>query len=171
MTRQTIARSMRSLRRPLLSTLAAAAALVAGCATPQAAPPTDALLTYVTVPPGATLYEGKEQIGIAPVTRRYGGAKGGEITTPDVTAVWPSGAKVPYFTVLKPGDDRVATLSRPASAPGLDVDVANGEKVAKEAEAENARRKQSLQADVARSSARCQQQLQSGKTSGVDNCS
>lgn len=143
-------------------------ALLAGCATPA---PTSASLTYETVPAGATLYEQGKPIGVAPVTRRYEApAPGADITTPDVTAVWPSGAKTMYYTVLKPGDDRVASLARPKSAPGEAVDVANAAKVTEEQARDAERLKQRQLADQKRASARCQAQMSGAAKGAIDDC-
>ena len=152
------------MTKTLLSTFAlAAAALVSGCATPE----TGAKLTYQTSPAGATLYEGGQSIGVAPVMRRYDApAGGGQIRTPEVTAVWPSGAKNTFWTFLKPGDDNVTTIARPDKAPNLQADLDNAAKYqsAEERLKENARR------DQARSSARCQAQQQGGVVAGIDDC-
>jgi hypothetical protein len=152
------------------SRLAAALALVilGGCAAPA---PTVASLTYETVPAGATLYEGKEKLGLAPVTRRYNSdGKSNEITTPDVTAVWPSGAKTSFFTIVKVGDDRVATLQRPEKAPNLQMDLDNAQQVAKLQAEEEARQKAARQADLARASARCQAQMAGQSGAVIDDC-
>ena len=142
---------------------ATAIAVLAGCATP----PRGAKLTYETSPAGATLYEGGQSLGVAPVMRSYpGDAAGGPIRTPDVTAVWPSGAKTTFYTFLKPGDDNVTTLTRPANAPNLQADLDNAQKYQSEEE----RRKANMLRDQARSSARCQAQMQNGGAAGVDNC-
>jgi hypothetical protein len=144
--------------------VASAIAFTAGCATT----PPSGKLTYETAPGGATLYEGGQSIGIAPVMRSYAAdAAGGQIRTPEVTAVWPSGAKTVFWTFLKPGDDNVTTLSRPAKAPNLEVDAENAKKYASEEE----RRKAGVLRDLARNSARCQAQTQSGGSTGIDNCS
>jgi hypothetical protein len=147
----------------LLSRAAVASAfLLAGCATA----PTGAKLTYETSPLGATLYEGKQSLGIAPVTRSYpADASGGQIRTPEVTAVWPSGAKTAFWTFLKPGDDNVTTLTRPTGAPNLKADLDNAQKYM-DAEA---RAKEQTRRDLARSSARCQAQQHSGGA-GIDDC-
>jgi hypothetical protein len=149
----------------LLSGLAMATtiALFAGCATP----PAGARLTYETSPAGATLYEGGQSIGVAPVQRRYpADASGGQIRTPEVTAVWPSGAKATFWTFLKVGDDNVTTIVRPDKAPNLQADLDN----ARNFETEEARRKAQLQRDVARGSARCLAQQQGGAVAGIDDC-
>jgi len=155
-------------RTALFATAAGTLALglLAGCAT--TAP--SAMLTYESDPLGATIYEGGQAIGPAPQTRSYPAAPGAtEIRTPDVTAVWPSGAKTSYFTVLKPGDDRVATLVRPANAPGLAADQANAQKYAAAAALEKERIKSQALSDIARISARCQ--AQQAKGGGVvDDC-
>jgi len=150
--------------KTLLSAFAlAAAALVSGCATGEAG----AKLTYQTSPAGATLYEGGQSIGVAPVMRHYDApAGGGQIRTPEVTAVWPSGAKNTFWTFLKPGDDNVTTIARPDKAPNLQADLDNA---AKYQSAED-RLKESVRRDQARSSARCQAQQQGGVVAGIDDC-
>jgi len=158
--------------RSLLSLAAlAAASLVAGCAVE---PPTSAMLTYETVPLGATIYEGSKVLGVAPVTQTYpGDGKSADVKTPDVTAVWPSGAKTTFWTMLKLGDDHVATMTRPASAPNLALDEDNAKKYANESAADAARRKQQQQSDIARASARCQAQMSGaagGGGPGADDC-
>lgn len=152
--------------KALCTRLAAAAALavLSACA----APPLHASLTFETAPPGATLYEGGQSLGIGPVTRSYPAVdKGTPITTPEITAVWPSGAKTTFWTNLQAGDDRVATITRPAGAAGLDVDLAN----AKKYQDADARAKAAQQRDLHRNSARCAAQQQGGVVAGVDDCS
>jgi hypothetical protein len=145
-------------------TTLAAVAFMAGCATA----PRGAKLTYETSPPGATLYEGGQALGVAPQMRSYpGDDKGSQIRTPEVTAVWPSGAKTTFWTFLKPGDDNVTTLARPANAPNLQVDLDNAKNYAS---AEERIKAQQLR-DQARSSARCQAQMSGGAaTAGIDDC-
>ena len=129
-----------------------------------------AMLTYETQPAGATLYEGGQSIGVAPVMRRYAGdAQTGAVRTPEVTAVWPSGAKTTFWTNLHVGDDRVTTLQRPSSAPNLAVDVAHAAEIADQARRDEARAKASLKADQARASARCKAQMQTGQ-GVIDDC-
>lgn len=154
----------RSMSRATLAALAAAALALAGCATE----PRGAKLTYETSPAGATLYEGGQPIGTAPVMRSYPAttADGGQIRTPEVTAVWPSGAKASFWTFLKPGDDNVTTIARPAKAPNLQVDLDNAQKYASDEE----RRKAAVLRDQARSSARCQAQMQGGAPTAIDDC-
>ena len=140
-----------------------AIAVLAGCATP----PRGAKLTYETSPVGATLYEGGQSLGVAPVMRSYpGDAAGGSIRTPDVTAVWPSGAKTTFWTYLKVGDDNVTTLSRPANAPNLQADLDNAQKYVSAEQ----RLKSQQARDQARASARCQAQTQGGVVAGIDDC-
>jgi hypothetical protein len=128
-----------------------------------------AKLTYETQPAGATLYEGGKSIGVAPVMRRYAGdAQTGAVRTPEVTAVWPSGAKTTFWTNLHVGDDRITTLQRPANAPNVALDEANGAKVSDEARRDEARAKASLKADQARNSARCKAQQRNGGV--IDDC-
>jgi hypothetical protein len=149
----------------LLSRAAAAAAIVlfAGCASS----PPRAKLTYQTSPEGATLFEGGQPIGLAPVMRTYtADAGGGQIRTPDVTAVWPSGAKATFFTFLKVGDDNITTITRPANAPNLQADLDNARKFQNEAD----RLKEQQRRAQARASARCQAQQQGGVVAGVDDC-
>lgn len=159
-------------RRAIRSTtwLAASAfAALAGCAD---APTHSAQLTYETVPAGAMLYEAGHSLGMAPVTRSYtGDGKSATITTPDVTAVWPSGAKTQFFTYLQVGADRVATLQRPKDAPGLQADLDHARTVEATRKRATERDKASLLNDIARDSARCRAQ-QSGATpnTGTDNC-
>jgi hypothetical protein len=84
-----------------------------------------------------------------------------------VTAVWPSGAKATFWTNLQVGDDRVTTLTRPAGAPGLELDQANAKKFADG----EARAKADMQRDINRGSARCRaQQNGGGVVAGIDDC-
>ena len=139
---------------------------LAGCASG----PGVAVLTYETEPAGATLYEGGQSIGVAPQERRYAGdPQTGAVKTPEVTAVWPSGAKTTFWTNLHVGDDRITTLNRPANAPNLALDQANAAKITDESNRADARNKAATMADQARNSARCKAQQQSGHV-GVDDC-
>jgi len=141
----------------------AAAAVLASCATE----PQGAKLTYETSPAGATIYEGGQSLGVAPVTKSYPSAgEGAQIRTAEVTAVWPSGAKTTFWTFLKTGDDNVTTLSRPANAPNLQADLDNAQKYASAEQ----RLKAQQARDQARASARCQAQLQGGVNAGIDDC-
>jgi hypothetical protein len=155
-----------TMRTSFVTAIAAASALLvmAGCATP----PRGAKLTYETTPPGATLFEGGRSLGVAPQMRTYPvDAAGGQIRTPDVTAVWPSGAKTTFFTFLKPGDDNVTMLTRPANAPNLQVDLDNAKAYASAEE----RLKAGIARDQARASARCQaQQSGAAAAAGIDDC-
>ena len=150
------------LRLSLLAALAGVS-ILAACATP----PAGAKLTYETSPAGATLYEGGQSLGVAPVMRTYpGDAAGGQIRTPDVTAVWPSGAKTTFFTILKVGDDNVTTLTRPANAPNVQVDLDNALKYQSAEE----RAKAAMLRDQKRSSARCLAQQSGASKSSIDDC-
>lgn len=143
--------------------LAAIATLVSGCATPEPG----AKLTYETSPAGATLYEGGQSIGVAPQMRRYAAPAGStQVRTPEVTAVWPSGAKATFWTFLKVGDDNITTISRPDKAPNLQADLDN----AKNFQSAEERIKAQAQRDIARGSARCQAQQQGGVVAGIDDC-
>jgi len=62
---------MRTMPR-FASTYLLTAALLAGCA---GAPSNEALLTYETVPEGATILEGGQSVGVAPVTRFFAADK------------------------------------------------------------------------------------------------
>jgi len=150
-------------RRAAAAAALALLAVVAGCATE----PRGAKLTYETSPAGATIYQGGQSLGVAPVTHSYPAtADGGQIRTPEVTAVWPSGAKTTFWTFLKPGDDNVTTLARPANAPNLQADLDNAQKFASTEERLKAQQKR----DQARGSARCQAQMQGGVVAGIDDC-
>lgn len=130
----------------------------------------DALLTYESLPEGAVIYENGQSLGPAPVTRTYGhDGKSESIRTPEVTAVWPSGARQTFWTLLPPGADRVATIERPQGAPGLQADLDHAKKVAAQRESDAARAKEAIARDLARDSARCRAQAAKG-TSPIDDC-
>jgi hypothetical protein len=143
-------------------------ATLTGCAT---APPTRAMLTYQTVPDGAELFEGGRSLGMGPVTRTYDGdGKSSSVQTPDVKAVWPSGAATTYFTILPLGADRVATLERPAGAPGLQVDLDHAITVAATRQREAERLRAQQQHDIAVGSARCKEEQANGGKGLTDDC-
>lgn len=151
---------MKPVPRAFGMALAASIVLVAGCATTPPRATNEASLTYETSPAGAHLFEGGQDLGEAPVTRTYRAEAGNQrITTPDVTAVWPSGAKTTYFTYIDVGADLVATLVRPADAAGREADEANAKKV-------EARRK--AEGQSGHMSARCQAQVAAGGSSIAD---
>ncbi|HUL46619.1 MAG TPA: hypothetical protein VLV25_05945 [Steroidobacteraceae bacterium] len=140
------------------------AVLLGACAS---APPTSALLTYKSVPDGAQIYEGDKSLGVVPVTRTYhSDGKSGNITTPDVRAVWPSGAQTSFFTIVPVGSDRVATLERPADAPGLQQDLEN----AKQAAAAREQERQLQQGLIKQASPRCRQEVLTGTQGLTDDC-
>ena len=147
----------------------ALAALLAGCAAPGKS--NQGMLTYETNPEGAQLFEGGQSIGTAPVTRTYtGDGKSPQIKTPEVTAVWPSGAKATFWTNIDVGSDRVTTIERPAKAPNLQADLDNAAKFKLAREQDQRREKADALREQARNSARCKAQ-QSGQTKGVlDDC-
>jgi hypothetical protein len=122
------------------------------------------------VPDGAQIYEGDKSLGMVPVTRTYdAGGTSGNITTPDVRAVWPSGAQTTFFTVLPLGADRVAKLERPADAPGLQQDLEHAKQVADARKRDAQREHDFQQTDINRASARCkQEQAQGSKV--ADDC-
>jgi len=143
------------------------ASVLAGCA--SAPPPNQAKLTYETVPEGAVIFEAGQSLGPAPVTRTYtGDGKSDSIKTPDVTAVWPSGAKATFWTNLKVGSDRVATIDRPSNAPGLQADLDNAKQFAASSANAEKRAKEAIARDIARNSARCKDQMQKGNLATND---
>lgn len=155
------------MNAPMITALAAAL-LLAGCAT---TPVTTATLTYDSSPDGAMLYEGDQSLGVVPVSRTYSAdPKTGQVTTPDVKAVWPSGASVTYFTVIPAGSDRQALLERPKDAPGLAQDLENAKKATLARKMAAARDKALQQGDAARNSPRCQAQMQSAQRGLTDDC-
>jgi hypothetical protein len=157
-----------STRRLACAALFAAAAL-AGCAT--APPPTSAMLTYETKPEGATLFEGGKSIGLAPVTRTYpGDGKSQTLRTPLVTAVWPSGAKESYYTILPLGADRVAIIERPTGAPGLQADLDEAKKIAQARDQAGRRNTEALLRDQKRNSERCRAQQAGASLAIADDC-
>lgn len=147
--------------------LALVSASLAGCAAVPA--PTQAMLTYETVPEGAVIYEGTQNLGPAPVTRTYNSdGKSTTIRTPEVTAVWPSGAKESYYTLIPVGADRTATIERPKAAPGLQADLDNAKKFISAKDAEARRIKEAAARDLARGSDRCKVQQSKGNVATND---
>jgi hypothetical protein len=143
-------------------------AAVTGCA---GAPPTRAMLTYETVPDAAEIFEGGASLGLAPVTRTYpSDGKSSTIQTPEVKAVWPSGAQTTYFTILPLGADRVAKLERPAAVPGLQGDLDHARTVAATRQREAERLRAQQQHDIAAASARCKAQQAQGNKGLTDDC-
>jgi hypothetical protein len=153
-----------------LSLLAAilTASLLCACA---GTAPRRATLTYESVPDGAEVFEGGKSLGTVPVTRTYDSdGKSSTLTTPDVRAVWPSGAQTTFFTILPVGSDRVATLQRPADAPGLQQDLEHAKQVAVVRNQDAERRRQQQQTDINRASARCKQEQAQGTQGLADDC-
>ncbi len=151
-----------------LLVISLSASLLGACA---ATAPRKALLTYQSVPDGAQIYEGDKSLGTVPVTRTYDSdGTSGSITTPDVRAVWPSGAQTTYFTVIPLGSDRVATLERPADAPGLQQDLEHARQVVAQRKQDAERRRQEQQSDINRASARCHQEQAQGTQGLSDDC-
>jgi hypothetical protein len=155
--------------RSLLSIIAPALlAALTGCAT---TPPTTAMLTYESVPDGAEVFEGGKSLGTVPVTRTYqSDGKSNTVQTPDVKAVWPSGAETHFYTNLPVGSDRVATLQRPDSAPGLQGDLDHAKLVAATRQREEERLRALQKKDIARASDRCKQQQAGTSTAVSDDC-
>ena len=155
-------------RTPALLALALSASLLAACA---GAPPKKAMLTYESVPDGAQIFEGDKLLGTVPVTRTYDAdGASGNITTPDVRAVWPSGAQTTFFTILPLGADRVARLERPADAPGLQQDLEHAKQVAAARKQDAQRQHDFQQTDINRASARCKQEQAQGTQGLADDC-
>jgi len=145
------------------------ASLTAGCA--AGPPPRKAMLTYESVPDGAQIYEGDKLLGTVPVTRTYeADPAAASITTPDVRAVWPSGAQTTFFTILPLGADRVAKLERPADAPGLQQDLEQAKKVVIARRQEAERRRQEQQTQINQASARCHAEQAQGTQGLADDC-
>lgn len=150
-----------------LNGITLAASLLCACA---ATTPTRTMLTYESVPDGAEIFEGGKSLGTVPVTRTYeSDGKSSTVQTPDVRALWPSGAQTTYFTVLPVGStDRVATLERPADAPDLQQDLAHAKQVVAARKRDAAREREFQQSDIHRASARCKQE-QSQPGHGLTN--
>jgi hypothetical protein len=142
-----------------LALLASLAAVFTGCASSG---PRTAMLTYDSNPAGATIYEGGKALGIAPVNRTYDFADGvSSIATPEVTAVWTSGAKNTYWTNLQVRSDLAATIERP-NVPGLEKDIAAARPLMEERAREAERLKEENRRTMARDSPRCRDQMQKG---------
>ena len=149
-----------------LTLAVALAASFAGCAV---APRNVAMLTFESKPEGATIYEGKVALGVAPVTRTYTFEGAAEtMATPEVTAVWPSGAKAGYWTNLKLHADLVATIDRPDAAPGLAKDLEAAKPFIAAKQADEARAKDDLARGIKRDSPRCKEQQQRGNVATND---
>lgn len=144
------------------------ASLLGACA---GTAPKKAMLTYESVPDGAQIYEGDKSLGMVPVTRTYDAdGTSGNITTPDVRAVWPSGAQTTFFTVLPLGADRVAKLERPADAPGLQQDLEHAKEVTAARKRDAERDRGFQQTDINRASARCKQEQAQGSQGLTNDC-
>lgn len=92
-----------------------------GCATPLQH--NQAWITFISVPPGAMLYQGQDAWGIAPQVKFYEFKSLNNPHTLPVTAVWASGAQSTTFFNVTLGISQTATFSRPRNAPGLDKDL------------------------------------------------
>jgi hypothetical protein len=133
--------------------------------------PTRTTLTYESVPEGAEIFEGGKSLGTAPVTRIYrGDANSATIKTPDVTAIWPSGAKTSYFTVLPINADRVATLARPAAAPGLQQDLDYAQQLAAKHKLDAQREADLKKGQIDRASPLCRQEQGQGNLGVAQDC-
>jgi len=159
MTRRTLA----------LLALTLTASLLGACAATPPRP--SALLTYQSVPDGAEIFEGDKSLGMVPVTRTYDSdGTSGNITTPDVRAVWPSGAQTSFYTIIPVGSDRVATLERPKDAPGLQQDLEHAKQVAMARKQDAERRRQEQQTEINQASARCKQEQANPSHGLTDDC-
>lgn len=157
-----------ALRTLTLLGLTLVAALGGACADTT---PARAMLTYESVPDGAQIFEGDKLLGTVPVSRTYSSdGKSSAITTPDVRAVWPSGAQTTFFTILPLGSDRVATLQRPADAPGLQQDLEHARRIAAARKSDAERNRELQQTDINRASARCKQEQAQGTAGLADDC-
>jgi hypothetical protein len=133
--------------------------------------PRRAMLTYESVPDGAEIFEAGKSLGTVPVTRTYDSdGKSSSITTPDVRAVWPSGAQTTIFTIWPVGADRVAALQRPPDAPGLQQDLEHAKQVTASRKREAERNREFQQTDINRASARCKQEQAQGTQGLSDDC-
>lgn len=95
-----------------------------GCATPrQPLQHNQALITFISEPPGAMIYEGQNAWGIAPERRLYSFRSLNDPQTHRLTAVWASGAQSTTTFNVTLGISQTATFSRPRNAPGLDKDL------------------------------------------------
>lgn len=159
----------RTQRTVTLLGIGLTASLLCACATTTA--PTRAMLTYESVPDGAQIFEGDKSLGTVPVTRTYeSDGKSSAITTPDVRALWPSGAQTTFFTILPLGADRVAKLERPADAPGLQQDLEHAKQVVAARKQDAQRQHDFQQTDINRASARCKQEQAQGTNGLMDDC-
>lgn len=159
---------MRKSLSARIAPLALALAMV-GCA--ELPRNREAMLTYESTPLGATIFEDGKALGVAPVTRTYrSDGKSATIRTPEVTVVWPSGAKETFFTLLSVGADQVATIERPKSAPNLQADLDHAKKVAASQASAAQREKEAQAREIQRASARCKQQLERGGTPAISDC-
>jgi len=155
------------LRKGAGAAALAMASVVAACAGLPASK--DVMLTYETVPAGATLFEGGRSLGEAPVTRTYRHDGTSEtLRTPEVTAVWPSGAKEAFYAILPAGADRVATIERPKAVPGLQADLDHAKKLVAQQNRDGQRSKEALARDLARNSARCKEQIAKNNSAAND---
>ena len=151
------------------TTLRAIAVALAGCANmPQSA---DVMVTYETKPEGAVIFEGGRSLGPAPVTRTYGNSARAEtLRTPEVTAVWPSGARQTFYALLPAGADRVATIERPTGAPNLQADLDHAKPFIATKEADARRAREEALREQARNSQRCRDQMSKGNAA-INDCS
>jgi hypothetical protein len=141
---------------------------LAGCASGPVSK--DAMLTYETKPEGAMLFEGTQALGAAPQSRTYKhDGKTASIKTPEVTAIWPSGAKETYYTLVPPGADLMATIERPKNAPNLQADLDNAKKFIAAKAADTRRLKEENAREIARNSERCKNQQTKGGAV-IDDC-
>ena len=141
---------------------------LAGCAT---TPKNQAMLTFETAPEGATIYEGGVALGVAPYTRIYTLTNPNDtLATPEVTAIWPSGAKATYWTNVSAGADLDATINRPANALDLAKDLEHSKKFVEAKTRLAQSRQEALTREMRKDSPRCKQQQASGVVAAINDC-
>lgn len=108
------------MKKTLQASLAASIFLT-GCAAPVG--PDQVEATFDSNPPGATIFIGETQAGVAPVTRRWNMNGKQTASLPTISAHWVSGARASMnFTVTR-GQEGSYTFQRPPGAPNLDADI------------------------------------------------
>jgi hypothetical protein len=87
-------------------------------------------VTYYSDPPLATIYQGSQRVGVAPVALTYqisdAQKQAGHASFRGVTARWVSGATAEISSMnidLSNGRDQNYTFFRPQSYPGLEMDL------------------------------------------------
>jgi hypothetical protein len=114
---------MGSVRQSVLFTAALLPVLLSGCAKQLA-------VTYMSDPPGATLYQGQENFGYTPKTLYYKisveNKERGKMTLQGMSVRWASGATASSPSVivdLSIGANQQLTFLRPESVAGREIDI------------------------------------------------